>query len=441
MGKDSSRKSSRVPTSRIERLARMGVMAGKFAIAGMTESAKRALSGERDSLMTPFLTAANARRLAESLSKMRGASMKLGQLLSMESKDLLPPEFTEALSVLRASADTMPEDQLHRVLGQAYGKGWEERFQEFDYDPIASASIGQVHRAVATDGRVMALKIQYPGVARSISSDVNNLASLLRMARILPVDFDASGIIAEAKRELRREADYELEADNLKRYRKLLRDDPQLVVPRVYADYCTKHILAMEFLEGVPLEDLAGEGWPQSLRDRVGETLSKLMFRELFELNTMQTDPNPANYLVEPESGRMILLDLGAMLSVEPELAARYGNLVRATMAGDRARLREAALEIGFLLEEDDPEAADALLDLMLLSCDPLRVDRRYDFGSSDLASRIRQMGFELAMEHGLRRAPPPETLFIHRKLGGNFLLCARLGCRVNIHRIVRAYV
>ena len=419
----------------------MGVMAGRFAIGGMAESAKRAISGDTDSLMTPFLTAANARRMAESLSKMRGASMKLGQLLSMESKDLLPPEFTEVLGVLRASADTMPEAQLHRVLGQAYGKGWEGRFSEFELTPVASASIGQVHRAVATDGRVMALKIQYPGVARSIASDVNNLASLLRMARVLPMDFDASGIIAEAKRELRREADYALEADNLRRYRALIGDDPQLYVPRVYEDYCTKHILAMEFVEGVPLEDLADAPLSQTLRDNVGEALSKLMFRELFEFHTMQTDPNPANYLVERETGRIMLLDLGAMQSIDPGLVERYGRLVRATMAGDRDGLREAAMEIGFLLEEDHPEAADALLDLMILSCDPLRVDRKYDFGSSDLASRVRQMGFELAMEHGLRRAPPAETLFIHRKLGGNFLLCARLACRVNIHRIVRAYI
>jgi len=435
------RKSSRVPTSRIERFARMGMMAGKFALSGVAETAKRVMTGEMESLSMPFLTPANAQNLARSLSKMRGASMKLGQLLSMESDDLLPPEFTEVLSVLRSSADTMPDDQLRRVLGQAYGKGWEEKFLEFDFDPIASASIGQVHRAVANDGRVMALKIQYPGIGKSIASDVDNLASLLRVARILPGDFDSSGIIAEAKRELRREADYLLEAENLRRYRKLIGDDEVLCVPQVFEDYSTKHVLAMEFMEGIPLEELIQRGRTQKLRDQVGAALTDLMFRELFEFKTMQTDPNLANYLVQPAEGRIVLLDLGAMQDLAPDLTKRYRRLVKATIAGDREKLRSAALSIGFLLEEDNPRAAEALLDLMLLSCDPMSTNAVYDFGDTDLAGRVREMGMELAFEHGLRRSPPAETLFIHRKIGGNFLLCTRLKCRINIRAIADRYV
>lgn len=441
VSKKPSRKSSRVPTSRIERLARMGMMAGKFALSGVTETAKRVITGETKSLSMPFLTPANAQHLAKSLSKMRGASMKLGQLLSMESEDLLPREFTEVLSVLRSSADTMPDAQLRRVLGHAYGKGWEDKFLEFDFEPVASASIGQVHRAVAHDGRVMALKIQYPGIGRSISSDVDNLASLLRMARILPGDFDPSAIIAEAKRELKREADYILEAENLRRYRKLVGEDDMLCVPKVYEDYSTKHVLAMEFMEGIPLEECVHRGRTQKLRDRIGEALTDLMFRELFVFKTMQTDPNLANYLVQLDTGRVVLLDLGAMQELPPKLTQLYKRLVKATIDGDRDELREAALAIGFLWETDHPEAAEALLDMMLLSCDPMRVNAIYDFGDTNLAGRVREMGMELAFEHGLRRAPPADTLFIHRKLGGNFLLCTRLKCRVNVREIVDRYV
>jgi len=191
---------TRVPAGRVERLARLGFMAGEFAVGGLADGARRLVGSLPVDPSGIFLSGARAERLARRLSHMRGAAMKLGQLLSLEGDDLLPPEFSEALSVLRATADTMPVSQLRRALGRAYGSGWEQRFREFEFDPIAAASIGQVHAAVALDGRRLALKIQYPGVARSIESDVNNLASLLKVTRILPVELDISEIVVEAKR-------------------------------------------------------------------------------------------------------------------------------------------------------------------------------------------------------------------------------------------------
>ena len=213
---------SRVPSGRVERLARFGWMAGELAAGSLAEGARRALRGGAGEAASAILSGANAKKLARRLSSMRGAAMKLGQLLSLETDDILPAEFVEALAVLRDAADTMPETQVRRALGRAYGKGWEERFRRFDMDPIASASIGQVHEAVAVDGRELALKIQYPGVARSIESDVNNVAALLRLSRLLPGGLDVSGIVAEAKRQLRQEADYLTESQNLRRYRELV---------------------------------------------------------------------------------------------------------------------------------------------------------------------------------------------------------------------------
>jgi predicted unusual protein kinase regulating ubiquinone biosynthesis (AarF/ABC1/UbiB family) len=131
------------------------------------------------------------------------SAMKMGQMLSMESADILPREFTDALATLRDSANRMPRSQVRGVLGREYGKGWEARFETFDYEPAAAASIGQVHRARTRDGRDLALKIQYPGVARSIDSDVDNMALFLRLANILPIEMDISGIVAEVKRQLR----------------------------------------------------------------------------------------------------------------------------------------------------------------------------------------------------------------------------------------------
>jgi predicted unusual protein kinase regulating ubiquinone biosynthesis (AarF/ABC1/UbiB family) len=256
-------------------------MAGEFAAGGLADGARRLVGSGPIDATSIFLSAPRAKKLARRLSQLRGAAMKLGQLLSLEGDDLLPPEFAEALAVLRATADTMPASQVRRVLGRAYGKGWERRFREFDFEPLAAASIGQVHAAVTSDGREAALKIQYPGVARSIDSDVDNLASLLRLTRILPVEVDISEIVGEAKRQLRQEADYQLEAEHMKRYRALVADEPGVRVPRVYQDLTTRRVLAMERAGGRPIEDLRGPDHPQSLRDLAGEHLQRLMFREV----------------------------------------------------------------------------------------------------------------------------------------------------------------
>jgi predicted unusual protein kinase regulating ubiquinone biosynthesis (AarF/ABC1/UbiB family) len=177
---------ARVPRSRLGRLARIGLAAGELAVGGAIEGLRRLGSGDNGRGSALF-TAASAGRLVERLANLRGAAMKLGQLLSMQGEDVLPPEFAQALSALRSQAAPMPHDQLHRVLGRAFGKGWQQRFADFDETPIAAASIGQVHRARTRDGRDLALKIQYPGVARSIASDIDNVAALLRLANVLPL--------------------------------------------------------------------------------------------------------------------------------------------------------------------------------------------------------------------------------------------------------------
>ena len=160
--------------------------------------------------------------------------MKLGQIVSLQGEDVLPPEFAQALAVLRSEAAPMPTCQLRRVLGREYGKGWEARFAHFDFQPMAAASIGQVHRVRARDGRDLALKVQYPGVARSIESDVDNVAALLRLLNLLPLDLDVGAIADEAKRQLAQEADYLKEAHFLEHYARLVVDESALVVPRVH---------------------------------------------------------------------------------------------------------------------------------------------------------------------------------------------------------------
>jgi predicted unusual protein kinase regulating ubiquinone biosynthesis (AarF/ABC1/UbiB family) len=394
-GRDTPRRRSRVPAGRVERLARLGWLAGGIALGGVAEGVRRFTGGEGESA-NPLLTRSNAERLARRLSGMRGAAMKLGQLLSMESEDLLPGEFAQALAMLRADGDAMPDAQLQRVLRRAFGRDWETRFREFDFEPIAAASIGQVHRAVAADGRRIALKIQYPGISRSIESDVENLATAFQLTRLLPGELDLSGLIAEAKRQLRRESDYRAEARNLRHYAELLAGDARFVVPGVHEDLTTVRVLAMDHLPGVPLEDLCGSEHGQERRDQVARRLLRLLLREIFEFRYVQTDPNLANYLWMPEEQRIGLLDLGA------------------------ARRRR-----------------EAFLDFLELAAEPFRSVGVYDFGASDLAARARDQATRLAFRHGFLRPPPAEILFVQRKLGGTFLLCVRLRARVDLGELI----
>ena len=167
-----------VPQSRLERLARIGFAAGELAVGAAAEGIRRLARGEAAELGTALLSGANAKRLATRLARLRGAAMKIGQLVSLQGEDVLPPEFAQALAMLRSQASPMPPEQVRRALGREYGRGWEKRFARFDWEPVAAASIGQVHRAVAADGRDLALKIQYPGVARSIATRVLHLATV-----------------------------------------------------------------------------------------------------------------------------------------------------------------------------------------------------------------------------------------------------------------------
>jgi predicted unusual protein kinase regulating ubiquinone biosynthesis (AarF/ABC1/UbiB family) len=416
-------------------------MAGEFAVGGLADGAKRLVGSLPADPASIFLSGQRAEKLTRRLSQMRGAAMKLGQLMSLEGDDLLPPEFADALAVLRATADTMPPTQVRRVLGRAYGKGWEARFRKFDFEALAAASIGQVHAAVTADGRDLALKIQYPGVARSIDSDVNNLAGLLRVTRVLPVEVDISEIVAEAKRQLRQEADYELEARHLMRYRKLVADEANVFVPRVHDDFTTKRVLAMDRATGRPIEELRSPEYSQSLRDELGTVLQRLTFRELFEFRFMQTDPNFANYLFDPDARRLVLLDFGSAREFPSEFVEQYKRICRGMIEQDNDEIRRAAVAIGYLSGNESEGRAKALADLILMVGEPFRHTGAYDFASSDLAARARDAGFDLVFRAGFMRAPPPETIFLHRKFAGTFFLCSRIRARVDARALLAPYL
>jgi predicted unusual protein kinase regulating ubiquinone biosynthesis (AarF/ABC1/UbiB family) len=431
------RSASPVPQSRLGRLARLGLAAGELAVGSAVQGLRR-LSRGADT--EPLFSAGTARRLVERLANLRGAAMKLGQLISLEGEGLLPPELALALESLRSQAAPMPVEQLRRVLGRAYGSGWERRFRQFDEVPIAAASIGQVHRVQTLDGRDLALKVQYPGVARSIASDVDNVATLLRLAQLLPLGVDVETIAREAKRQLSQEADYLAESAFLEQYARLVADEPQIVLPRVHWDLTTARIMAMDYMEGIPLEALDATT-PQPVRDRVGALLQKLLFRELFEFRVMQTAPNFANYLYQPDSARLVLLDFGATQQFSRAFSDRFRRITRAIVAGDRRGIEREARRIGYIAQDAEPDVVSAALDVIELVCEPLRTEGAYDYGASDLPRRARELGIDLAFKRGLLRMPPSDTMFLHRKLAGVFLLLARLGARVPTGRLLAPFL
>ena len=437
--KTSPLSSSAVPSSRLGRLVRLGGMATGVAGNMLMAGAQQLAQGKRPKLSDLLLTPANALKITQQLSQMRGAAMKVGQLISMDAGDLLPPEMAAILARLRSDAHAMPQRQVQAVLTANWGARWQQRFASFSFTPVAAASIGQVHRATTQDGRDLAIKIQYPGVRKSISSDVDNVASLLRLSGLLPKSLDIAPLLLEAKRQLREEVDYLAEGAHLLRFNELLAGDPEYVVPVLHADFTTRNVLAMSYVSGVPVESMATA--PQAERDRMLSLLVDLLFRELFEFGLMQTDPNFANYRYDPESQQLILLDFGATRSFTPAFGQAYKQLMSATMAGDRDAMARAGSGIGYFDGDTLAKHQTAVLDMFEMALEPLKLDGAFDFGTTDMAPRLREAGMALGMDRDFWHIPPIDALFLHRKLGGMFLLAARLKARVNVRQLVLPYL
>jgi predicted unusual protein kinase regulating ubiquinone biosynthesis (AarF/ABC1/UbiB family) len=420
-----------VPTGRIARLGSFGRLAGGVAGGMLAEGARRLAAGERPRLGDLMLTPANATRVADRLSHLRGAAMKLGQMISMDAGDLLPPELSTILARLRNQAYRMPPEQLDRLLKAEWGKDWRRRFRHFEAGPIAAASIGQVHRATLPDGRVLAIKVQYPGVRESIASDVDNVATLLRVSNLLPPTLDLAPLLDEAKRQLAEEADYRREGEQMRLYAERLGNDGRYVVPVLEEALTTDRVLAMSFVEGLPVESLGDA--PQEVRDRAMTAMIELVLRELFEFGLMQTDPNFANYRWQPNTGRLVLLDFGATRTVPAATAASYRALIEAGLAHDRDRIRDTAVKTGFLGQQAAIAHRPAI-DRMIAAIDEaMNRPGPFDFGDRAFVPVVREEARGLIADRASWHVPQVETLFVQRKVSGTALLAARLKARVDV--------
>ncbi|MDM7862000.1 AarF/ABC1/UbiB kinase family protein [Alteromonas sp. ASW11-36] len=428
-----------VPTGRFTRFGMLGSLATRVAGNMLTSGAGQLLKGEKPVLKDLLLTPGNVGRIADQLANMRGAAMKVGQLMSMDAGDILPPPLAEILSRLRSDADPMPKQQVNDVLSKALGADWADQFLYFSYAPIAAASIGQVHKVILPTGEMLALKIQYPGVKQSIDSDVDNVATLLSITGLLPKGVDFKPLLDEAKRQLHTEADYIAEADMLERYKALVAEDKRFAVPDVYREFTRDNVLAMTFMPSEPIESQLDAD--QTTRDNIASALFELFFTETFEHHLIQTDPNFANYRYDPQDDKVVLLDFGATREYSRDFIHLYRELMSGVVHSDPERVRTAVLNIGLMSKDLAPELQDFIVSMCFDACEPLVTAGEYDFGTSDLGKRLQEKGMSLSNNEAFWHVPPANSVFLHRKLGGIFLLASNLKARVDVHSIASRHV
>lgn len=423
-----------VPTSRLSRFAKLGSLATGVAGNMLVDGAKSALTGKGWDNKRLLLQPKNIEKLAVQLSHLRGAAMKLGQLLSMDAGDLLSPELAQLLALLRSDANPMPHKQLVEVLIEQWGDDWLSRFSHIELRPFAAASIGQVHLAYQENGEKLAVKVQYPGIAKSVESDVDNVITLLTLSRLLPKDLDIKPLVNEAKAQLLAEADYLREADYLIRYKNALNGNTHFKVPNVYTSDSTEQVLTMEYVNAEPIESITEQ--PQSQRSFVAEQLINLFFKEMFEFKLIQTDPNFANFHYQTETQKIVLFDFGATREISTELSSAYLALFKAGSDNSREGVLKAASQIGYFKDDIMDNYKNNVIDLFLMACEPLRHDGEFDFKHSELALKIKDAGLALSAQSQQWHTPPVDALFIHRKLAGLYLIAARLGAKIDVRAL-----
>ncbi|VDK41831.1 unnamed protein product [Taenia asiatica] len=429
----SSSKERRVPSTRIGRAVGFGNLFVGLGLGAATEYAKRSMgASDKNDESNVFLNDTNLERIVDTLCRMRGAALKLGQMLSIQDSSLVSPKVQKIFERVRQSADFMPTSQMYQVVNAELGPNWKEKLASFDEKPFAAASIGQVHLATLPSGRRLAMKIQYPGVGKSIETDVANITMILKRFNFLPRGLFAESAIRTAKRELKWECDYQREASYTEKFARLLVNDPVFLVPQVFHDFSTQKVFTTEYFEGLVLDDCVS--LPHQVRNWIGENILRLCLLEVFVFNTMQTDPNWSNFLYNKDLNKIILLDFGASREYPRRFVDDYLQVIVAASKGDKPGILEYSRRLGFLTGYETKVFLDAHVEAVSVLGEAFSSKVPFDFGKQSTTYRINRI-IPVMLEHRLT-PPPAETYSLHRKMSGCFLLCGKLGAVVDCRKL-----
>ena len=433
----------RIPTSRVGRTAKVGrLAAGQAARQAGTRAVNvaRSKEGRQSALERRQIEAAE--QIVAALGTMKGAAMKVGQVMSFLDIGLVPEEyrdeFQRKLGALRDAAPTVTFKEMRKVIEQELDAPLDEEFEYFDQEPIAAASIGQVYRARLHDGRSVAVKVQYPGVAQAVRADMQNLGLILRLAKRIAPGMDPKAIGEEIRNRIEEELDYELEAQNQRALARLFRGHPFIVIPDVVSSLCRERVLVSECVQGQGFEEL--KGLPQEDRDRIGEILFRFYFGCLYRHHQFSGDPHPGNSMLL-EDGRMAFLDFGLFKRMPPGTVELEIAVARAVIEGDTETIMRMGTESGFF-PEPEKFKPDRVLEHFRAATSWYTVDEYVELTPEYATQVMIDMSDPRSEYFGQLRheSAPPDHIFGRRMEVLTLAVIAQLHARGNFHRIAREW-
>jgi predicted unusual protein kinase regulating ubiquinone biosynthesis (AarF/ABC1/UbiB family) len=433
----------KIPTTRVGRTAKIGGLAAGQAIrqAG-TRAANVARSEEGRSAALEKRHIEAAEQIVDALGTMKGAAMKIGQVMSFLDVGLVPEEYREEfqrkLAKLRDAAPTVTFKDMSKVIVDELGEPLREVFDEFDEEPIAAASIGQVYRARLHDGREVAVKVQYPGVAAAVRADMQNLGLILRLAKRIAPGMDPKAIGEEIRSRIGEELDYELEAQNQRALARIFRAHPFIVIPDVITSLSHERMMVSEYVHGAGFEELKGRG--QEERDRIGEMIFRFYFSCLYRHGQFSGDPHPGNSMLL-DDGRMAFFDFGLFKRMPPGSVDLEINVARAIIEGDSERIMRLGAEVGFFR---DPQKfnPDRVLAHFRAATSWYTADREIELRPEYATQVMIDMSDPRSEYFGYLRqeSAPPDHIFGRRMEVLTLAVLSQLHARGNFHRIAREW-